>query len=225
MTGATEAVFLPLVFLTVTLLGGIRVTDRIALLPPPLFTLVLGLLFLGVLVKSGALAPHRLVHASRRGLANVNGAVVIIATFFASVQAFNLATPEAGLPRVLCDVFLLVLLLNTLAASPDRVRVLRSLMVIFGSAFVLKFIVLAALADPQGGLVKRSLLALLEGLTLGTLTQVAFHPATGYLAFFTLVLFMVGLSLLPSNVRQWPQVPVDDRPRLESGDERLSTRE
>lgn len=225
MTGATEAAWLPLVFLTVTLLGGVRVTDRIALLPPPLFALVLGLLFLGVLVKSGALAPHRLVNASRSALANVNGAVVIVATFFASVQAFNLATPESGLPRLLCDVFLLVLLLNTLAASPDRVRVLRSLMVIFGSAFVLKFIVLAALADPAGGIVKRSLLALLEGLTLGTLTQVNFHPATGYLAFFTLVVFMVGLTQLPSDVPLWPHVKVEERARLASNDDRLSRRD
>jgi len=225
MTGTAEAVFLPLVFLTVALLGGVRVTDRVALLPPPLFTLVLGLLFLGVLVKSGALAPHRLVNASRSALANVNGAVVIVATFFASVQAFNLATPEAGLPRLLCDVFLVVLLLNTLAASPDRVRVLRSLMVIFGSAFVLKFIVLAALADPEGGLLKRSLLALLEGLTLGTLTQVTFHPATGYIAFFTLVLFMIGLTLLPSNVPQWPQVTIDGSARIASSDDRLTSRE
>ena len=50
--------------------------------------------------------------------------------FFASAQAFNLTTPEAGLPRLLCNVFLLILLVNTLAASPDRVRVLRSLMVV-----------------------------------------------------------------------------------------------
>src|SRR6185503_4923382 len=88
---------------------------------------------------------------------------------------------------------------NTLAASPDRVRVLRSLMVVFGSAFTLKFIVLAALSDPAGGVVKRTLLAILEGLTLGTLTQTPFHPLTGYLAFFTLLLFLIGLALLPSR--------------------------
>ena len=90
-----------------------------------------------------------------------------------------------------------MLLLNTLAAAPDRVRVLRSLVVIFGSAFVLKFIVLAALSDPAGGMLKRVLLVLLEGVTLGTLTQDVFHESTGYLAFFTLVLFMTGLALLP----------------------------
>jgi hypothetical protein len=216
MTGAREAVYLPLLFLTVTLLGGVRVADRIALVPPPLFSLVLGLLFLGVLVKSGALAPERLVNASRSTLANINGGVVIAAAFCASVQAFNLATPESGLPRLLCDVFLLVLLMNTLAAAPDRIRVLRSLMVIFGSAFVLKFIVLAALVDPEGGMVKRALLALLEGMTLGTLTQATFQPATGYLAFFTLVLFMIGLTQLPPAIKLPVHVTIEDTRRLDA---------
>jgi len=86
-----------------------------------------------------------------------------------------------------------------MAASSDRIRTLRSLAVTFGSAFVLKFIVLAAISDPAGGRLKRVLLVMLEGLTLGTLTQDTFHPITGYLAFFTFVLFVVGLSLLPGR--------------------------
>jgi len=97
---------------------------------------------------------------------------------------------------VALGVFLFVLLLNTLAASPDRLRVLRSLLVIFGSAFVLKFVVLAALSDPEGGWLKRGLQALLEGLTLGTLTQTVYSPITGYVAFIALTLFFAGLALL-----------------------------
>ena len=68
---------------------------------------------------------------------------------------------------------------------------------IFGSAFILKFIVLAALSDQTGGRLKRVLLVLFEGVTLGTLTQDALHPAAGYLAFFTLTMFLVGLGMLP----------------------------
>jgi hypothetical protein len=104
-------------------------------------------------------------------------------------------------------VFFLVLLLNTLAASPDRIRVLRSLMVIFGSAFILKFIVLAAVSDPEGGRLRRVLLALLEGITLGTLTQPIAHPAAGYVAFFTLIMFLTGLALLPKRAAS-SQLPV-----------------
>ena len=202
MSVASEAVYLPLLFLTVALLGGVRVADTIVLLAPPLFALVLGVLWFGVLARSGAIALHRLINAGRSALANLNGLVVIVATFLGSAQVFNLVTPEIGLPRLLFNVFFLVLLLNTLAASPDRVRVLRSSVVIFGSAFVLKFIVLAALSDPDGGTLKRVLLVLVEGVTLGTLTQAVFHESTGYLAFFTVALFITGLAFLPSADRR-----------------------
>jgi hypothetical protein len=204
MSAASEAFYLPALFLTVALLGGVRIADRVVLLPPPLFALVLALLLLGVLARSGAIALDRVMNAGRSALANVNGLIVILAMFLASAQVFNLVTPEIGLPRLLFSVFFLVLLLNTLAASPDRVRVLRSLVVIFGSAFVLKFVVLAALSDPTGGMLKRALLVLLEGVTLGTLTQSVFHESTGYVAFFTVALFIVGLAALPSAIYVTP---------------------
>jgi hypothetical protein len=199
MSGTREAIYLPLLFLTVSLLGGLRVADRVTLLPPPLFALVLAMLLLGVLVRGRVLVPERLMNEARPALANLNGLVVFLATFFASAQVFNLTIPESGLPRLLFNVFLLVLLLNTLAASPDRVSVLRSLAVIFGSAFTIKFVVLAALADPGAGTLKRMFLVLVEGMTLGTLTQNPLHPATGYVAFVTIVLFLVGLSLLQTR--------------------------
>jgi hypothetical protein len=202
MSCRLEVFYAPLLFLTVALLGGVRVTDHIVLLPPPLFTLVLAFLLVGVLVRSGALAPERLMHATRPPLANVSGAVVLMTAFAAATQAFSVAIPESGLPRLLFSVFLFVLLLNTLAAAPDRVRVLRSMLVIFGSAFTLKFIVLAALSDPSGGRLKRVLLVMLEGLTLGTLSQDVYRPATGYIAFVTLTLFVGGLALLPARSRR-----------------------
>lgn len=194
-----EAFVLPLSFLTVALLGGVRVADRVVLLPPPLFSLVLAFLLLGVLVRSGAIAPERLMNPGRTALENFSGAAVLITAFMAASQAFNVAIPEFGLPRLLFSVFLFVLLVNTFAAAPDRISVLRSVLVIFGSAFILKFIVLAALADPAGGWLKRTLLAMLEGLTLGTLSQEPYRPATGYVAFFTLALFTGSLALLPAR--------------------------
>jgi len=199
MSRNLEVFYLPLLFLTVALFGGVRIARQVVLMPPPLFTLVLAFLLLGVLVRSGALAPARLMNPARPPLANVSGAVVLVTFFAAAAQAFNVAIPESGLPRILFDVFLLVLLLNTLAASPDRLRVLRSLLVIFGSAFVLKYIVLAALSDPAGGWLKRVLQTVLEGLTLGTLTQTVYSPITGYVAFIVLTLFFGGLALLPAR--------------------------
>lgn len=201
MKPVTEAVYLPLLFLTVALLGGLRVDDRVTFVPPPLFALVLGMMLFGVLVRGHVLAPERLMRVSRLPLENLNGFVVILSTFFAATQIFNLVTPEAGLPFLLFNVFLFVLLLNTLAASPDRVSVLRSMAVITGAAFILKFVVLGALSSPGEGALKRVLFALLEGVTLGTLTQPPLHPAAGYLAFGTLVLFLIGLAMLPTRGR------------------------
>ena len=130
MKAATEAVYLPMLFLTVALLGGLRVDDRVTFVPPPLFALVLGMMLFGVLVRGRVLAPERLMSASRPPLENLNGLVVILSTFFAAAQIFNLVTPETGLPFLLFNVFLFVLLVNTLAAFPDRVSVLRSMAVI-----------------------------------------------------------------------------------------------
>lgn len=198
MTAAREAIYLPAAFLTVTLLGGLQITDRVVFTPPPLFSLVLAILLLAVLVRSGALAAHVLMNGSRAALENANGTAVLLTLFAATAQVFNLATPAFGLPLILFNAFLLVLLLNTLVAAPDRVRVLRSLLVIFGSAFVLKFVVLAALSDPSGGRLKRMLQILLEGVTLGTLTQEPLHPASGYVAFFTLLLYLIAIAALPA---------------------------
>ena len=202
MTATREAIALPLVFLTVTLFGGLRIADGVALLPPSLFALVLSVLLLGLLVRCGVLAPDRLVHASRSMLANVNGLIVVLAAFLASAQAFNVATPESGAPRVLFNLVYVVLLANTIAASPDRARVLRSLLVIFGSAFIVKFVILAALSHPAEGPGTRVLQMLFEGVTLGSVTQQAFHPATGYVAFGTLMLYLFGLILLPVDARR-----------------------
>ena len=201
MKAVTEAVYLPVLFLTVALLGGLRVSERFTFVPPPLFALVLGMMLFGVLVRGRVLAPERLMSASRSSLENLNGLAVILSTFFAATQVFNLVTPESGLPFLLFNVFLFVLLVNTLAASPDRVSVLRSMAVITGAAFILKFIVLGAISDPGETTLKRVLYVLLEGVTLGTLTQPRLHPAAGYLAFATLVLFLIGLAMLPARSR------------------------
>jgi hypothetical protein len=217
MNRAVEVFWLPLLFLTVALLGGIRVGARVLFLPPPLSTLVLALMLMAALVRCGALAPARLIHPGRPPLASASGGVVLLTTFAAAVQAFNVVIPESGLPRVVVTVLLFVLVLNTIAASSDRTHVLRSTAVIVGSTFVLKFIVLAALSDTEGGWLKRMLLASLEGVTLGTLTQPRFAPVTGYVAFAALILFLAGLALLPRSIDERWGGGGEPRNRLTSG--------
>src|SRR4030095_13971651 len=112
-------------------------------------------------------------------------------------EVLALLIPEAGLPRIVLAVFLLILLANTAATAPDRTRLLRSLAVTFGALFLLKFVVLAQLSARGGGRLKQVLQTLLEGVTLGALLQPPQHSVTGYLALATLVLFLVALLLLP----------------------------
>jgi hypothetical protein len=207
MTTAREAVYLPVLFLSVTLLGGLRPGGVVVLPPPSLFSLVLAVLLFGVLVQSGALDPLRLMNGARPALANLNGFALLAAVWVASAQMFSLLTPDAGLPRVLFSVYFLVLMLNTMAVSPDRVRVLRSLAVTFGAAFVLKFVVLDALSDPAGGRLTRLLQVLFDGVTLGALSQDVRHPAAGYLAFVTIGVFLVGVALLPARMTEHRLVP------------------
>ena len=198
MTAAREAIVLPFLFLTVALAGGLRPGSPFALMPPSLFALVLAVLFASVLVQSGALDPLQLMNSSRSALANGNGMLVLAALLLASAQVFSLLTPESGLPRLIVSVYFLVLMFHTLAVGPDRVRMLRSLGVTFGGAFILKFIVLDALADPASGRLGRAMQMLLDGVTLGALTQEVQHRAAGYIAFLTLGAFLVSVWMLPS---------------------------
>lgn len=199
MTAVTEAIVLPFAFLTIALLGGLEFSSAGASWSgPSLFSLVLALLLIGALVRSGTLAPDRLLHTSRSSLANANGAVLLVSVFAAAAQVFNMLTPREGLPLLLVGLLLFVLLVNALAATPDRVSLLRSVAIVTGSAFLLKFVVLAALADAEGSRTKRVILALFDVATFGTVAQAPLHPAAGYLAFFVTLMFLIAISSLPS---------------------------
>lgn len=196
-----EALTLPLLFLTVAAAAGVRVTaaGALAFVPPSLMGLVLATLLLAVLVRSGALSPARLVRERRTPLANASGMLVLLSLVAASAQVFTLVTPSSGLLAFVFTTFFLLLLWNTLAVEPDRRQVLRSLAVVFGGAFALKFVVLASVYDPSGGVMRSVMLALLEGVSLGAIGFVPDGPATGYLAFATLALYFIGLVLLPAR--------------------------
>lgn len=213
MTPAREAILLPLLLLTVALVGGVRPGADVTVPPPSLFALVLAVLLMGVLVQSGAYDPGRLVNGSRSMLANANGVVLLAVLFLAGAQVFSMLTPDTGLPRLVLSVYFLVLMLNTLAAAPDRVRVLRSLGVTFGAAFILKYVVLAALSDPAGSRLGRALQLLFEGITLGTVSQDVRPAAAGYLAFATVCLFLLAIWMLPPRVAAVAGHLVPDLPR------------
>jgi hypothetical protein len=199
MTPLREAFVLPSLFLTVALLGGLRLGADVRLVPPPLVALILAVLLLGALIRSGVCAPERLLHQHRTAMENASGAAVLLALAAASAQIFNLLTPDTGLLHVLVSLFFVVQLLTTLTAVRDRVAMLRGLAVLFGCAFILRFIALESLYAPGRGVIKRIMTAIMEGVTLGALDYTPTGPATGYVAFLALTLYLVGLMLLPAG--------------------------
>src|SRR4051812_25934407 len=199
MTVLREAIVLPCMFLTVTLLGGLRIESSVRLVPPTVVALMLAMALLAALARARALAPDRLMNAARPALENVSGLIVLLTLFAASAQMFNLLTPERGLLFVVFSVYFFIQLMTALAGVTGRASMLRSLAVLFAAAFVLRFVVLESLYAADSGMLKRVLTALLQGVSLGSIEYQPNAPATGYVAFLALVLYIIGLVLLPGR--------------------------
>jgi hypothetical protein len=196
MTVVRESFVLPGIFLTVALLGGLRIAQNVRLMPPSLMTMVLALLLLGCLVRSRALIPEHFLNSRRTAPENLSGLAVLLSLFVASAQVFNLISPESGLLYLVFSTFFLVQLLTTLAAVRARIPLLQALLILLGSAFLIRFVALEGLYSPDGGMLQRVLIVLMEGASLGSLDYQPHAPVTGYVAFATLALFMTGLFLL-----------------------------
>jgi hypothetical protein len=199
MSPVREALVLPCLFLTVVLLGGVRAASDVRLVPPPLASLILAMLLVSALVRSGAVVPDRFMRQSRSPIENVCGLAVLLTLFGACAQVLNLVTPDEGLLHLLVNIFICVQLLTTFAGVRGRLAMLRSVTVLLTCAFVLRFIALESLYSPGRGVVKRVMTALLEGVTLGALGYQPVGTTTGYIGFLALTLFIIGLVLLEST--------------------------
>jgi len=217
-----EAVLLPALFLTVVLMAGVRPGAAVSVAPPSLASLVAATALIGLLVRSGAIAPARLINPTRSTLANLNGLTLLATAFVASAQLVTCLVPESGVPAVIVWAVLGALVLQAFAIGPDRTSALRGLLVTFGAAFTLKFVLLSALSSPAEGRIARALQLLFEGVTLGAVTQRPVGVAEGYLAFAAAALYLVGIASLPPA--SWKMVRVlgrkelpewQEKPRLE----------
>src|ERR1051326_4036948 len=202
-------VLLPTIFLTVALLGGVRVTageGALMFAPPPLVALVLAVMLLALFVRGRAVVVGAWLSAENATLANVSHALTLAALFFASAQAFNSVLPDAGLLRWMLSFFFLWTLWQNQFSAFDARRLLRSLAALFGTAFVVKHVLLAALDSQGGGWLSRLAGLALEGVTPGAQPLA---PATGYISFFTLALYVCGLLLMPPAPDETVQAKIE----------------
>ena len=196
-------VVLPLLFLTVILLGGLRVggDDRVFMFfAPSLITLILAALLVLLFVRGRLIEFQTLIDGANPPLINVSHVWLLVILFFASAQAFNSVLPERGLLHWMFSFFFLWTLWNNQFSSFDVRRLLRSLVVLFGTAFILKHVLLASVHASDGGWLKSLTSTLVSSVTLGALDTNQFAPATGYISFFTLCLYLVGLVLTSFNL-------------------------
>ena len=115
----TEDVFryilLPLLFLTVALAGGLRFaaqTEELRFIAPQLVTMILGALTMILFVRGGLVDVRQQI-GERLGLTdNLSGALYLLSLYFATVQVFNLVTPERGLLNFCFNLFYFLIFFN-----------------------------------------------------------------------------------------------------------------
>src|SRR6266566_6174473 len=189
-------IVLPTILLTVGLLGGLRIdgqTRQFVFIAPPLVTLVLAILLGSLFVRAGAIDLHQWFALEQPMLTNLAHLLTLVALFFASAQAFNSVLPESGLLHWMFSFFFLWTLWTNQFSAFDARRLLKSLIVLFSTAFVLKHLLVSGLYAPAGGWLRRLAATLLQGVAIDV---PGFAPATGYISFFALALYIGGLLLM-----------------------------
>src|ERR1044072_7634984 len=198
---------LPAIFLIVTLLGGMRLSlesGAFIFLPPTLFNLVLAVLLFAVIFRGKLIVAGEWFSAEFSLLKNFADGLILLTIFSGSVQVLNCLLPEKGLAFCLTAFFLLWTLWTNLFAELEAKKMLRSLAALLGFAFVFKYVFLASLVSVTNGAggeeswTRKLAESLFEKVSLGLLEIPNFSAATGYVAFFTVILYGAGLIFLYS---------------------------
>ena len=195
----------PFIFLTVTLLGGLRLAspdNAFVFLKPALLCLIFALVMLVLFIRSGLIVLDDWVNEEFPLLSNIANTFVLLTLFAASAQIFNSLVPEQGLPFWVVAFCFLWTLWNNLFADFDNKKLLRSIVALFGFAFVAKYFILANLTAPAS---ESWLRGMIENPAQEAFTWVLALPkysaGTGYIQFFAVLFYFLGLLLLPRSTR------------------------
>ncbi len=196
-------VFLPLLFLTVALMGGLRLASpdsAFVFMRPALVCLFFAVVLIGLFVRGGIIAFESWFSDEYSTAHNIANGVLMLSLFAATAQVFNSVIPETGLPFWVVSFCFAWTLWNNLFAEFDGRKLLRSLIALFAFAFVAKYVVLAGLTAPTGDGWLRSMIENPAKETVTWLLELPRYSAgTGYIQFFCLLLYFAGLSSLPRD--------------------------
>jgi hypothetical protein len=203
-------IILPLIFLTVTLIGGLRFAlpdNAFIFLKPELICLIFASILLILYFRAKLIQLDGWFSDKFTPLKNAVNALVLLTLFTASAQVFNALLPEKGLPFWIVSFCFLWTLWNNLFAEFNTKRLLQSLGGLFGLAFIVKYLLLANLVAPT---TESWWQAIVQNPTQQALTWLLelpkFSSATGYIQFFTLVFYLIGLFLLTPQMVEVEQV-------------------
>lgn len=196
-----QYLLLPLIFLTVTLLGGWRLSledNAFIFLKPPLVCLIFAVMLLALFLRAKLIRLEGWFSEDFTLLQNIANAAVLLTLFTASTQIFNSLLPEQGLPFWVFAFCFLWTLWTNLFSVFDTKRLLQSLGSLFGFAFIAKYLVLSYMTAPVSESWWRGIL---QNPTQEFFTWLfdlpRFAAGTGYIQFFAVILYLIGLYLLP----------------------------
>lgn len=195
---------LPAIFLMVTLLGGLRLAaadNAFIFLKPALICLVFAAVTLVLFVRSGLILADGWLAGENSGLRNAANAAVLLTLFTALVQLYNSLLPEQGLPFWIVAFCFFWTLWTHLFAEFESKRLIRSMAALFAMAFAVRWLFLANITpEPVDSWLQRMLQNPAQEALTWLLDIPRYSAGTGYIQFFTLVLFLLGLFLLPRSV-------------------------
>lgn len=199
-------IYLPIIFLTSALLGGLRFSaadGTFIFLKPSLVCLIFAAMLLILFARAHLVRVSSWFSEEKPLLDNAANGVVIASVYIASTQVFNSLIPEQGVPYWIVAFCFFSTLWNNVFAEFDTRRLMRSLGALFALAFVVKYLVLLNLTTPANQSWLENLIQSPSKSAAAWLLDVPqFSSATGYVQFFALAFYMLGLYLLPSEPKR-----------------------
>ncbi len=196
---------LPLFFLTAALLGGLRIsseTGEFIFVRPALVCLIFATAMLVLFFRTGLIELGGWFSESLPTLQNAANSAVLVSLFAATVQIFNSLIPEQGLPFWVVSFCFLWTLGVSYFNVASAVQLVRTSVAMFVLAFLTKYFLLLNLTSESSGNWFQRLWddPAREAMTY-FLDLPRFAPSTGYIQFFAVGLFLIGLFLLPRSTR------------------------